>query len=199
MFLKPISIQRANNIKVIDGSHPIGILGYIKGGGGRIKKLTIACSSFAPSLVPFRKTAQLCMKNTRLQRVESAVVSFHLVIILAQLAMVPEHADFSSNVFVIRGNSTCFATGSEVLAWVIASVVAINVRGTVRTISPGRMPAAIRANRRASVPLPTPMQNCESQKRAKSCSNSSTIEPPTKLAERNAERKTETSSSSSSW
>src|SRR2546421_1743999 len=118
MFLKPISIQRANNIKVIDGSHPIGILGYIKGSGGRIKKLTIARSSFAPSLVPFRKAAQLCMENTRLQRVESAVVSFHLVIILAQLAMVPEHADFSSNVFVIRGNSTCFATGSEVLAWV---------------------------------------------------------------------------------
>ena len=58
------------------------------------------------------------MENSRLQRVEPAVVSFHLVIILAQLAMVPEHADFPSNVFVIRGNSTCFATGSEVLAWV---------------------------------------------------------------------------------
>src|SRR5207245_2964964 len=118
MFLKPISIQRANNIKVIDGSYPIRILGHLKGGGGRIKKLTIARSSFAPSLVPFRKAAQFCMENTRLQRVESSVVSFHLVIILAQLAMVPEHADFSSNVFVIRGNSTCFATGSEVLAWV---------------------------------------------------------------------------------
>src|SRR5436190_1505410 len=116
MFLKPISIQRANNIKVIDGSHPIGILRYIKGGGGRIKKLTIACSSFAPSLVPFRKAAQLCMKNTRLQRVESSVVSFHLMMVLAQLAMVPEHADFTSNVFVIRRNGTCFATGSEVLA-----------------------------------------------------------------------------------
>src|SRR5947199_10843235 len=118
MFLKPIPIQRANNIKVIDGSHPIGILGYIKGGGGRIKKLTIARGSFAPSLVPFRKAAQLCMATSRLQRVEPAVVSFPLVIILAQLAMLPEHADFPSNVFVIRGNSTCFATGSEVLAWV---------------------------------------------------------------------------------
>src|SRR5437660_12391522 len=110
MFLKPISIQRANNIKVIDGSHPIRILGHLKGGGGRIKKLTIALSSFAPSLVPFRKAAQLCMENTRLQRVESAVVSFHLVIILAHLAMVAERADFWSNVFVVCCTSTSFAT-----------------------------------------------------------------------------------------
>src|SRR5438093_13361503 len=106
MFLKPIPIQRANNIKVIDGPDPIGVLGYLKGGGGRIKKLTIARGAFAPYLVPFRKAAQLCMENSRLQRVDPAVVSFHLVILLAQLAMVPERADFTINVFINRGTHT---------------------------------------------------------------------------------------------
>src|SRR5436309_7814497 len=114
MFLKPIPIQRANNIKVIDGPDPIGILGYLKGGGGRIKKLTIARGSFAPSLVPFSKEEQLCMEHSRLQRVGAAVVYFHLAIILAPFAMVPQHADYPRNVFVIRGASTCFATDSEV-------------------------------------------------------------------------------------
>ena len=37
----------------------------------------------------------------------------------------------------------------------IASVVAMNVCGTVTTTSPGFTPAAISANRRASVPLLT--------------------------------------------
>ena len=38
-------------------------------------------------------------------------------------------------------------------AWLIASVVAMKVCGTVSTMSPGCTPAAINANRTASVPL----------------------------------------------
>src|SRR5438105_2044096 len=61
----------------------------------------------------------------------------------------------------------------------MASVVAIKVFGTVITVLPGCTPAAIRANRSASVPLPTPTQYWTPQNRANSCSNSSTISPPT--------------------
>ena len=43
------------------------------------------------------------------------------------------------------------------------SVVAMNVSGTVMTMSPGCTPAAIRANRSASVPLLTPTQYLASQ------------------------------------
>src|SRR6266403_3177264 len=118
MFLKPVSVQRANYVKVIDRPHPIGILGQRTGSGSRFQQFTIERGSFAPSLVPLGKAALLYMENARLQRVESTVVSFHLVIVLAQLSMVPEHADFPRHIFAIRGDSTCFATGSEVLAWV---------------------------------------------------------------------------------
>ena len=45
----------------------------------------------------------------------------------------------------------------------IASVVAMNVFGTVTTMSPDRIPSAMMANRKASVPLPTPTQNRDSQ------------------------------------
>src|SRR2546425_6701390 len=83
-------------------------------------------------------------------------------------------------------------------AWEMASVVAMKVFGTVTTVSPGCTPAAIRANRKASVPLPTPMQHCVPQNSANSRSKSSTILPPTNPAVFRALLKTDTNSSSSS-
>src|SRR5438309_4489262 len=80
----------------------------------------------------------------------------------------------------------------------MASVVAMKVFGTVTTVSPGCTPAAIRANRKASVPLPTPTQCCAPQNCAKSRSKSSTIRPPTNPAVFRALRKTDTNSSSNS-
>ena len=53
-------------------------------------------------------------------------------------------------------------------AWLIASVVAMNVCGTVTTMSPAWTPAAISANRTASVPLLTPTQCAVSQNLANS-------------------------------
>jgi hypothetical protein len=47
-------------------------------------------------------------------------------------------------------------------AWEIASVVAMNVFGTVTTVSPGLIPAAIRAKRKASdhkVPAAAPQRD----------------------------------------
>src|SRR6267143_3725275 len=83
-------------------------------------------------------------------------------------------------------------------AWEMASVVAMNVWGTVITISPDSMPAAIKAKRNASVPLFTPTQNFASQNRANSRSNSSTIGPPMKPALLKAFFTTANNSSSSS-
>src|SRR5437763_192002 len=60
-------------------------------------------------------------------------------------------------------------------AWEMASVVAMNVFGTVSTVSPGCTPAAISAKRKASVPLPTPTQCGASQNSANSTSKYSTI------------------------
>ena len=80
----------------------------------------------------------------------------------------------------------------------MASVVAMNVFGTVSTVSPGCTPAAISAKRKASVPLPTPTQCGVSQNSANSTSKSSTIGPPMNRAVPSAARNTETSSSSNS-
>ena len=49
--------------------------------------------------------------------------------------------------------SSISTNSGRALAWVIASVVAMKVLGTVTTQSPARTPAAIRAKRNASVPL----------------------------------------------
>ena len=70
--------------------------------------------------------------------------------------------------------------------WEIASVVAMNVFGTVTTTSPDFTPAAMSANRSASVPLLTAAEHFASQKSAKAFSKSSTIGPPMKPAVRKA-------------
>src|SRR5947208_1452459 len=80
----------------------------------------------------------------------------------------------------------------------IASVVAMNVLGTVTTTSPGCTPAAIRANRSASVPLPTPTQCVVPQNAANASSNCCTMGPPTKLAVARVWRNTAESSFSRS-
>ncbi len=74
----------------------------------------------------------------------------------------------------------CRRTRSSAPACEIASVVAMKVFGTVTTVSPLPMPAAIRAKRRASVPLPTPTQCSVPQKAANSFSKPSTSSPPMK-------------------
>src|SRR6267143_1382198 len=79
----------------------------------------------------------------------------------------------------------------------IASVVAMNVFGTVTTMSPDRIPAAMSANRKASVPLPTPTQNRDSQNLAKSSSNPCTIGPPINAAVLSAVLRMSTNSSCS--
>ena len=80
----------------------------------------------------------------------------------------------------------------------MASVVAMNVLGTVSTVSPGCTPAAISAKRKASVPLPTPTQCGVSQNSANSDSKSSTIGPPMNRALPSVARNTEINSSSNS-
>src|ERR1035437_4795209 len=70
----------------------------------------------------------------------------------------------------------------------------MNVFGTVTTTSPGCTPAAMRAKRNASVPLPTPTQCDVSQKAAKAFSNCCTIGPPMKVPVLRACRNTATSS-----
>src|SRR5690242_20996687 len=80
----------------------------------------------------------------------------------------------------------------------MASAVATKELGAVSTASPGPMPAASRAKRRASVPLLTPMQCCVPQNSAKAVSNCSSMGPLVKAAVLSAWRTTARISSCSS-
>src|ERR1700722_9090111 len=80
----------------------------------------------------------------------------------------------------------------------IASVVPMNVCGTVNTTSPVCTPEAIIAKRNASVPLLMAIEWLVPQKAANAFSNSSTIGPPMKPAVSRAWRNTPVSCCSSS-
>src|ERR1017187_3360289 len=80
----------------------------------------------------------------------------------------------------------------------MASVVAINVFGTVSTTSPGLTPQAMMAKRNSDLPLLTATEWLAPQKAAKAFSKFSTTGPPMKPAVSRALRNTPVSSFSSS-
>src|ERR1035441_7726197 len=59
---------------------------------------------------------QLHRQDASLDRVQAAVIAFDLVIVLAILAMVAEHADFLRQLGIVGGYRAGFSAGPEVLA-----------------------------------------------------------------------------------
>ncbi len=71
---------------------------------------------FSPLSVPFRQTPQLDVQQSGLDRVQSSVVAFHVVVILLCLAVIAQHLDFVGNASIIRSHCTCFAARSQILS-----------------------------------------------------------------------------------
>src|SRR5262245_32925018 len=86
IFLKSLPIADANNIKMIDRIDPWRLEWKPDLPGGS-KQFRVTACTISTLLSPGVKVTQLDPKNPRLDRVEPAIVSLHLVIILSHLAM----------------------------------------------------------------------------------------------------------------
>src|SRR5579864_2891454 len=86
----------------------------------RAKELPIATGAFPALLVPLSQVPQFDSQDPRLNRVETSVVSFHVVIILLGLAVVAQHPDLARKLLVVRGDGSGFSTRPQILSWIKA-------------------------------------------------------------------------------
>src|ERR1700721_3794012 len=64
--------------------------------------------------------SQLRVQQPSLNRIHSAVVAFGVVMVLFHLAVVAQHLNLSSQIYVVCGYCPTLATGSKVFPWVEA-------------------------------------------------------------------------------
>src|SRR5437879_3884163 len=66
--------------------------------------------------VPIWQEFEFGLQDTRLDRIEPAIVSFDLVAILLRLAMVAQHTNLFCKGCIVGGNRAGFSTCAEILA-----------------------------------------------------------------------------------
>src|SRR5437016_8439595 len=72
-------------------------------------------SILATLAVPIWQEFEFRLQDTRLDRIEPAIVSFDLVAILLRLAMVAKHANLCCKGCIVGGNRAGFSTCAEIL------------------------------------------------------------------------------------
>jgi len=88
--LESIPLRGANDIKVINGLCPRRFMR--KGEAFDVaKELVISRSILASLLVPLGKMLQFDAKDAGLDRIESAIVPLHIVMIFFRLPVIPEY------------------------------------------------------------------------------------------------------------
>src|SRR5712692_5819351 len=78
------------------------------------KQLVIAVCGSPAFLVPIWEMTQLDGEKGGLQRIEPAVVAFHLVIIFVSLAVIAKHPHGSRHSFVVGGYGARFSASTQV-------------------------------------------------------------------------------------
>src|SRR5579864_7205149 len=81
--------------------------------------LVLGCT-VAPSIIPLRQMREFRVQDPRLDRIQSAVIPLHIVVVLLRLPMIADHADLGGECFVIGGHRSGFAAGAQVLSWIKA-------------------------------------------------------------------------------
>src|SRR5277367_5065464 len=85
------SFRCAHHIQVIDGAGPRWLERQRELGRNLAQQLLVSCRNFPPLLIPFREVPQFYTENTRLDRIEPPIVTFHLMVILARLPVISQH------------------------------------------------------------------------------------------------------------
>src|SRR5580704_14204646 len=80
------------------------------------QQLVVSLGRFLAPPVAVRQSAQLHAQDSRLDRVQPAVVSLDVMVILLRLPMVAQHANFPRNLGVIGGYRAGLAARSQILA-----------------------------------------------------------------------------------
>src|SRR4029453_16495331 len=80
------------------------------------QQLIVGFRQFASSSIPVLEGRQLHAPQPRLPRTETAVIAFHLVLVLPALAVIANHADTLRQLFIICCHGSSLSPGPEVLS-----------------------------------------------------------------------------------
>src|SRR5260370_9467800 len=119
VFLQAFAVSNANSVEVENSAYPIRTIGadHLL---HRRQQIVISLGGSLPAGVPLGKVSQFGCQNSRLDRIQAAVIAFDIVIILASLAVVAQHAHLAREYFVIGRDRTCLAARSQILSRVEA-------------------------------------------------------------------------------
>src|SRR5438270_8646875 len=100
---------------MIDGFGPIGFLRR-DNALEWCKQIIVETRILSALIIPIVQMAELYMENSGLNGIESSVVAFDFVVVLARLPMVAQHANSGCDVLIMRCDRACLAAGPKILA-----------------------------------------------------------------------------------
>src|SRR3954464_464702 len=98
ILLQRVPIFYPYDIQMVDGARPLGTV-RPNNALYRGKQFIVSASCFPALAIPIRKMPHLYRQETGLHSVKTAVVTFHVVIVLLRLTMVAQHSNRASYTF----------------------------------------------------------------------------------------------------
>ncbi len=115
VLLQLVSLLRANHVEVIDSAGPGWLKWQNQARGYSAQRFVVTRRNLPTLLIPLREVTKFDLQDSGLNRIEPPVVTFHLMVILARLAVIAEHAYFLGQRFVVSRNRSGLSTGAQVL------------------------------------------------------------------------------------
>ena len=125
--LKLIAFLNAHDVEMVDCPGPTRLVGEPNLLTRRAKKLLISTGALPTPFVPCRETTELHSQDAGLKGIQPAVVSFHLVIVLLSLTVVPQHPNLLGELGIVSYNCPGFSTSAQVLSGVKLKAAALPI------------------------------------------------------------------------
>src|ERR1017187_2286201 len=115
VVLKCFPIPNLHDVEVENSFRPGRLEGEAYPLPGLAEKLLIFRRTFAASFVPGGEMSQLDSQDASLNRIQSTVVTFHIMEVFLGLAVIAKHPDFINDSTVVGRNRARFAAGPQIL------------------------------------------------------------------------------------
>src|SRR6266852_2481019 len=99
MFLESFAILHANHVEMIHSTRPVGLMRRDQTLRCGREQLVISLGSLLSPTIPIGEVPKLHGKDSRLDRIETSVVTLHVVVILLRLSVIAQHANLAGNLF----------------------------------------------------------------------------------------------------
>src|ERR1700676_4554895 len=101
MFLESFTILHANDVEMIHRTRPVGLVRRDQTVRCRREQPVISLRSLLSPTSPNGEVSKLDREDSRLDRIETSVVTLYVVVILLRLSVIAQHANLASDLFIV--------------------------------------------------------------------------------------------------